>query len=194
GNTRWFAEIDEVVGALEALQIEGNVLELAPGTGIWTERLVRTATTLTAVDASPEMVEINRAKVASERVSYVLADLFAWRPERVYDAVFFGFWISHVPLERLDHFLSTVATMLRPGGKIFFVDGQRDPSSTAEDHLLPEQGSQVMIRKLNDGRAFEIVKNFYDPSELAQRCVQAGFAISVCETATFFLYGSGTRR
>jgi 2-polyprenyl-3-methyl-5-hydroxy-6-metoxy-1,4-benzoquinol methylase len=194
GNTRWFTEVDEVVAALEALRMEGDVLELAPGTGIWTERLVRTATTVTAVDASPEMIEINRAKVASERVSYVLADLFSWRPERVYDAVFFGFWISHVPLERLDSFLTAVASMLRPGGKVFFVDGQREPSSTATDHQLPEQNSQVMTRKLNDGRAFEIVKNFYDPGELAARCTRAGFEIDVRETETYFLYASGTRR
>lgn len=193
-NARWFAEVDEVVVALETLQLEGDVLELAPGTGIWTERLVRTAATVTAVDASPEMIEVNRAKLANERVSYVLADLFSWRPERVYDAVFFGFWISHVPLERLDGFLASVVTMLRPGGKVFFVDGRREPSSTAADHLLPEQDSQVMVRKLNDGRAFEIVKNFYDPSDLAARCERAGFEISVRETATYFLYAFGTRR
>lgn len=193
-NARWFTEVDEVVAALEALRMGGDVLELAPGTGIWTERLARTAATVTAVDASAEMIEVNRARVGSERVSYVQADLFTWRPERVYDAVFFGFWISHVPLERLDGFLTSVAKMLRPGGKVFFVDGRREPTSTAADHQLPEQDSQVMIRKLNDGRAFEIVKNFYDPTDLAARCERAGFEMSVRESATYFLYASGTRR
>jgi SAM-dependent methyltransferase len=72
-NALWFAEAEEIFAALEAGGFVGDVLELAPGTGIWTERLVRTATTVTAVDASPEMIEINRAKVASERVFYVLA-------------------------------------------------------------------------------------------------------------------------
>ncbi len=193
-NAHWFAEVDEVVAALEFSRLEGDVLELAPGTGIWTERLARTATTVTAVDASAEMIEINRARVSSECVSYIQADLFSWRPECLYDAVFFGFWISHVPLERLDGFLSAVAAMLRPGGKVFFVDGRREPSSTAADHQLPELESQVMTRKLNDGRVFEIVKNFYDPIELAARCERAGFEINVRETATYFLYASGTRR
>ena len=193
-NARWFAEAEEVFAALQASGFVGDVLELASGTGIWTERLVRMATTVTAVDASPEMIEINRAKVASERVSYVLADLFSWRPERLYDAVFFGFWVSHVPRERLDDFLASVAAMLRPDGKVFFIDGRRETTSTAIDHQLPAEESQTMVRKLNDGRAFEIVKNFYDPVDLAARCTRAGFEIKVCETATYFFYGYGTRR
>src|SRR5437588_1807666 len=64
-NARWFAEADEVFAALDALGIEGDVLELAAGTGIWTEHLVRTASSIIVVDASPEMIAINRARVAS---------------------------------------------------------------------------------------------------------------------------------
>lgn len=193
-NKRWFAEVGEVVAALEASELKGDVLELAPGTGIWTERLARTAATVTAVDASAEMIEINRTKVRSERVSYTQADLFAWRPERAYDAVFFGFWISHVPLERMDGFLAAAAGMLRSGGKIFFVDSRREPTGTAENQELPEQDQQVMVRTLNDGRVFEIVKNFYEPADLAALCSRCGFEVTVRETATYFLYASGTRR
>jgi 2-polyprenyl-3-methyl-5-hydroxy-6-metoxy-1,4-benzoquinol methylase len=111
-NARWFAEFGEVFAALDAFHLAGEVLELAAGTGIWTEGLIRTASTVTAVDASPEMLAINRAKVCSPRVWYVLADLFSWHPERVYDAIFFGFWLSHVPQERLDDFLRSCTSML----------------------------------------------------------------------------------
>jgi len=112
-NTRWFAELDEVFSALDALAMRGDVLELAPGTGIWTERLLPTANTITTVDASPEMIAINRVRLDSERIIYILSDLFTWQPAQTYDGVFFGFWISHVPLERLDAFLEMVATALR---------------------------------------------------------------------------------
>jgi 2-polyprenyl-3-methyl-5-hydroxy-6-metoxy-1,4-benzoquinol methylase len=190
-NARWFAEVDEVFVALDALGIEGDVIELAPGTGIWTERLLRTASSITALDASPEMIAINHARVASDRISYRQADLFAWKPTRRYDAVFFGFWISHVPTERLDRFLQAIATALQPGGKVFFVDGRREPTSTAIDHQLPEEGTQVMTRRLNDGREFKIVKNFYEPVALAKRCVSAGLDVTVRETPTYFLYGYG---
>ena len=194
-NARWFAEADEVFAAFDALDLNGDVLELAPGTGIWTERIAARARSVTAIDASPEMIAINRAKLgpAAAKVTYVQADLFAWAPDRQYDAVCFGFWISHVPRERLDAFLATVAAATRPGGAVFFVDGRREPRSTAADHRLPDEGEQVMVRKLNDGRAFQIVKNFYDPAALAAQCARAGLDLAVRETATYFLYGLGRR-
>lgn len=195
-NQRWHDEAAEVFAAFDRLGAAGDILELAPGTGIWTERLVQVADSVTAVDASAEMIAINQAKLAGrggDKVTYQIADLFTWRPEREYDAVVFGFWISHVPLERLDDFLALVAGAVRPGGKVFFVDGRREPSSTAADHQLPEATEQVMIRRLNDGREYQIVKNFYDPAALAEQCARAGLRITVQETATYFLYGAGER-
>ena len=108
--------------------------------------------------------------------------------------VFFGFWISHVPLEQLDDFLRSVVAMLHLGGKVFFVDTRRELTSTAANHQLPVQDSQIMNHTLNDGRSFEIVKNFYDPTDLVTRCTNAGFDITIHETATYFIYGYGTRR
>jgi ubiquinone/menaquinone biosynthesis C-methylase UbiE len=192
-NRCWFAELETVYAAFDALKLDGDVLELAPGTGIWTERLPTSARSITAVDASPEMIAINRARVSDERVQYIIDDLFTWQPTQTYDAVVFCFWISHVPLERLDGFLGTVARALKPGGKVFFLDGRREPTSTAINHQLPEAGAQVMTRRLNDGRAFEIVKNFYDPKALAAQCQRAGLDVSVHETPTYFLYGTGER-
>lgn len=193
-NRTWFDEAEQVVTALDILNITGDVLELAPGTGIWTEQLLRSARSVTGVDASPEMIAVNRAKLGSDRVEYVVADLFGWRPDRVYDAVFLGFWISHVPRERLAGFLQTVASALRPDGKLFFVDGRPEPTSTATDHVLPERESQTMTRLLNNGQAFEIVKIFYEPAWLAERCREAGLDVTVQETATYFMYGAGSRQ
>src|SRR5262245_17887852 len=53
-----------------------QALELACGTGIWTRALLQVARHILAVDASPEMLGLNRAKVADARVRYQLADLF----------------------------------------------------------------------------------------------------------------------
>ena len=50
-----------------------------------------------------------------------------------------------------------------------------------------------MTRKLNDGRAFEIVKNFYEPVALAGRFALHGLNVTVKETATYFLFGYGEK-
>ena len=96
----------ELSEALDAFRPTGRVLELACGPGTWTGQLVRHATDVTAVDASAEMLGIASARVGKQRVRFVLADLFGWRPDRRYDVVFFGFWLSHVPPERFASFWS----------------------------------------------------------------------------------------
>src|SRR5271163_3752585 len=84
-NRLWFEEADAVAQQLNALPKCESVLELACGTGIWTQRLISIGRQVTAVDASPEVIEINRARVASEAVRYVQADLFAWEPGQEFD-------------------------------------------------------------------------------------------------------------
>jgi SAM-dependent methyltransferase len=194
-NAQWFAEVTAVFAALDALAMTGDVLELAAGSGIWTERLLRTASAVTAVDASLEMLSLNRTRVHDERVRYVRADLFSWRPERTFDGVCFAFWLSHIPHERLDTFLQMVAAALKPGGKVFFVDShrRRKPSAETVVQSPPEPGSQVLTRRLHDGRAYRIVKNYYEPVELTERCAAAGLHVTVRETASAFIYGTGSR-
>jgi hypothetical protein len=59
------------------------------------------AESVTAIDASPEMLAIASSRIGGDRrARFVQADLFLWRPDQLYDVVFFGFWLSHVPLER----------------------------------------------------------------------------------------------
>ena len=104
----------------------------------------RASAQFTAVDASPEVIAINRARVAADNVEYVEADLFAWRPPRRYDAVFFSFWLSHVPAERFAAFWAMVAAALAPGGAAYLIDSAFDPTSTAKDHVLPGRDAGVV--------------------------------------------------
>jgi demethylmenaquinone methyltransferase/2-methoxy-6-polyprenyl-1,4-benzoquinol methylase len=187
-NARWRAELDEVVRALSAFGPRGRVVELAGGTGFWTELLARTADELTVVDASPESLRINRGRVGDARVRYVEADLFAWQPDRAYDAVVFAFWLSHVPPARFDGFWDLVARCLSPGGRAFFVDNL-NPSSTAHDHRLLQPGEVTVTRELNDGRQFQIYKLFYRPDDLARRLEERGWRADVRTTTEYFLFG-----
>ncbi len=192
-NDQWFTEAAQVRGDLLDLGPFDQILELACGTGIWTQELLKIGNHVTAVDASPEVLEINRAKLQIPQVQYQQADIFAWSPERTYDLVFFSFWLSHVPPDLLQPFLQTVYTATAVGGTVFMIDSRRETSSTASNHILPEQGDIYGVRKLNDGREFKIVKIFYDPAPLRQALGAAGFDVEVHTTDSYFIYAVGKK-
>jgi SAM-dependent methyltransferase len=180
---------DEVLEALEAFRPTGSVLELACGPGVWTGHLLRYASDLTAVDASPEMLAIAAGRVGQERVRFLQADLFTWTPDRRYDVVFMGFWLSHVPPERFAAFWSLVADCLKPGGRVFFAD---DAYRTPEE-LVDGPASSTIARTIPDGTAYRLVKVPHQPAELERRLRQLGWDITVTSTAGPFYWGAGSR-
>ena len=194
-RAQWFAEASEVRAALVAFRPGGRVLELACGTGIWTEQLLPYADELTAIDGSREMLAINAGRLRSPRVRYIEADLFRWRPaaEGRFDTIFFGFWLSHVPPERFVEFWNLVDSCLAPRGRIFFVDSRYQETSTAVNHVLPDRSATVLQRRLNDGREYRVYKIFYDRDELTRHLGNLGWSFEITETRNYFLYGAGCR-
>src|SRR4051794_19102092 len=168
----------------------GDVLELACGSGAFTRELVRHARTVTAVDSSPRMLERNHREVGDGRVTYVNADIFDWRPERRYDAVFFGFWLSHVPPVTFDEFWALVRSSLRARGRVAFVD--EDDRGTMKDDIHLIQNVPVAPRTLRDGRTFDVVKVYWNPTELQDRLTSLGWQVPVRRVGGSFLYGAGT--
>jgi ubiquinone/menaquinone biosynthesis C-methylase UbiE len=199
-NQRWFSEAEEVAQALAAFAPTGRVLELACGTGLWTQHLARSASSITAVDSSPEVMAINRERLgidsvdSVDNVEYVQADLFSWQPAKQYDVVFFSFWLSHVPPERFAAFWEMVRGALAPGGRVFFIDSLYSESSTASDHRLEGQEATTLTRRLNDGQEFRIVKVFYQPERLATQLDTLGWQAAAQATPHYFLYGSAQRK
>ncbi len=191
-NRVWRSEVRQLRTALDVFKPNGKVLELACGTGLWTEQLLRHADSVTAVDASPEMLEIARARIGSgRRLRFEEADIFSWRSKEPYDVVFFAFWLSHVPPERFEPFWNGLREWLRPGGRVFLIDSLYDETSTASDHVLEGPAGIRLTRRLNDGREFRIVKVFYDPLQLTQKLEELGWSFVARTTGRYFLYGWG---
>lgn len=200
-NATWRAEVQAVRGALDRFAPAGDVLEIAGGTGLWSERLAAHAGSLTVVDSAPEMLELNRARAAPRCASrgvpldLVEADVYGWQPPagRRFDVVFFSFWLSHVPESRFASFWSSVENWLAPGGRVFFIDSRHAPASMAVDHPVPDAGGSEAVRRLDDGRTYRIVKRFYEPGALSARLSELGWQLEVEATPTFFLWGRGRR-
>jgi 2-polyprenyl-3-methyl-5-hydroxy-6-metoxy-1,4-benzoquinol methylase len=190
-NSQWFQEVEHVRKALDHFKPTGRILELACGTGLWTQQLIGHAERITAVDAAPEVLKLNHQRVRSSKVAYIQADIFAWQPAELYDVVFFSFWLSHVPHSHFEPFWRMVAGSLKPGGRVFFIDSRYDPTSTAKDHRLGDPQADSVTRRLNDGREFKIIKIFHEPEKLMERLNQLGWRMNVHETPHYFLYGEG---
>ncbi len=189
---RWEREAQVVRDQLLNAPKCEQILEIAPGTGIWTQELIKISQRVTAVDASPEMININRAKLRSDKVTYQRADIFQWQPKTQFDMVFFGFWLSHVPADRQSSFLQTVHNALKPGGRLFMVDSQlAEKSRSAEQNVDSKDDLQKRI--LSDGREYEIVKIYYDPAQLSVTLQQHGFDIQVEATPRYFIYADGKK-
>ena len=175
-----------ITGIVADLRPSGDVLELACGTGMWTQALLRWADTLTAVDAAPEMLARARARVGDRQVRYVLADVFGWRAPRRYDTVFFAFWLSQVPPRRFAEFWVRLRDWVAPGGQVLFVDETR---GEAGKEVYAEPGGHVVERRLADRSVHRVVKVFADPEELGRRLSGAGWHATVRRAGGDWLIG-----
>jgi SAM-dependent methyltransferase len=191
----WNRQVQLAVQALDIFRPVGDILELAGGTGWWSQRLAQTATSLTVVDSSNETLRINRARVGQppgKSVTYIVADIFDWRPDQRYDTVFFSFWLSHVPRRLFEAFWALVESCLRPGGRAFLIDNRRDPTRVVQDPYIIDEADDVQRRRLDDGSEHRVVKVFYEPDDLAERLRRLGWVADVAGTPRF-IYGSAVK-
>ena len=187
-DAAWNAELDAAGRWLDDLPIRGEIVELAAGTGWWSP-LLATKGELSLYDAAPAPLDRARERLVAHGLRAHLHLRDAWaEPDRRVDAVFTGFWLSHVPRDRLAAFLDVVRRWLGPGGTFSFIDSLLDPQSSAADHPAP--ADDVSVRRLDDGRQFTIVKVYYEPRELEAALRGAGFeGVSVTTTGRFFVTG-----
>ncbi|HEY6608773.1 MAG TPA: class I SAM-dependent methyltransferase [Candidatus Limnocylindria bacterium] len=184
------AHAEAIREALRAFGPRGRVIELAAGTGQWTGLLAEGADDLLVTDSSPEMLDINRARLGERAaVRHTVVDAFALQPSGDFDVAFFGFFLSHVPTSRFAAFWGLLEGMLRPTGRVFFVDERRH-DLWDEDWIDRAEG--VVRRPLNDGTVHRAVKVLWEPAELAARLEGLGWSASVQAEGPFY-WGTAAR-
>ena len=188
-DAAWNAELDMAGRWLDALPIAGEIVELAAGTGWWSPLLAAKGE-LSLYDAATAPLERARERLVAHGLRAHLHVRDAWaEPDRAVDALFAGFWLSHVPRERLADFLGLAHRWLKPGGRFAFIDSLPDPASGAADHPVP--AGDRAVRRLDDGREFTIVKVYYTADALRTALGSAGFdQLEIGTTGRFFVTGS----
>jgi demethylmenaquinone methyltransferase/2-methoxy-6-polyprenyl-1,4-benzoquinol methylase len=146
------------------------------------------------VDSSPEVLALNQERVGRSDVNYVVEDLFDWRADSKYDAVFFSFWLSHVPRARFGEFWSLVHSCLTPSGRTFLIDNRNDPvpDTTVKDPFVVRYDTDRHLRRLTDGSQYRVVSVMYEPGELQSLIEAEGWTTEI-QATRWFIFGSAGR-
>ena len=185
-NRQWLAERDEIVEKVQQARMLGRVLDIACGTGWWTRYVATPLSEVHALDSSAAMLDRCRDRLRSKNVTLIESDIFEYQPERQFAAVFFSFWLSHVPVERFETFWNLVREWLLPNGFVLFVDHLFHRVSVGSNIYDPAENTS--LRTLADGSNYEIVKIFYTPAELESRLMDLGWRSQIIQTRSYFFF------
>ena len=146
-----------------------RVLELACGTGWWTPHGARDAVHWLATDLNVETMELARRKPMPPGVDFATMDAYTLDgldPAATFDAAFAGCWWSHVPLQRLQPWLTLLHARLEPGSRVVFLDNSFVQTSNLPITHSDADGNTYQTRTLDDGSVHEVLKNFPTPAQV----------------------------
>jgi demethylmenaquinone methyltransferase/2-methoxy-6-polyprenyl-1,4-benzoquinol methylase len=147
-----------------------TVLEVACGTGYWTQFIAREAARVHACDINEAVLEIAREKpIPAGRVSFFKADAVTLEGAPAgCDAAFAGFWWSHVKKSDLSKFVANLSAKLAPGAVVAILDNRYAEGSSTAISRRDAEGNTYQMRPLPNGEEYEVLKNFPTPEELAE--------------------------
>ena len=162
------ADLQRLRKLIPAYFAECNVLEIACGTGYWTQFIATAASSITALDINPQTLAIARDKpLPPQRVRFEVADVHALYPQyQSYSGAFAGFWWSHLKRSERRAFLQNLHRALTPGAVVVLLDNRYvEGSSTPVSHT-DAGGNTYQQRALDDGSTHIVLKDFPTQAEL----------------------------
>ncbi len=171
-----------------------DALELACGTGWWTEVAASGASSILATDFNPAPLEIARGKAYACPVRFAQMDAYAPQPGAGnFDCGYAMFWWSHVPRARLADFLRDFTACLAPGSLLLFVDNRYVAGSSTPIARTDDAGDSHQQRTLADGSRHEVLKNFPHAQEIRAALEPFCTRIEVTELTYYWLAAARTR-
>lgn len=151
-----------------------DVLEIACGTGYWTQEIAETAASVVATDLNPAVIDVAKLKeLPADKVRFELADALDLQVDGAYSACFAGFWWSHVKRDEQAPFLARLREVLGKDGLLVMIDNVYVEGSSTSIARTDLEGNTYQIRRLPSGERFEVVKNFPSDSSLRKRMSHA---------------------
>lgn len=144
-----------------------RVLEIACGTGYWTQLIAAAAASVTATDLAEEPMQIAQSKAYVTMPRFSIADAYAL-PDSLgrFDAALAVFWWSHVPRQRRAELLRSLHARLQSGARVVLMDNRYVEGSSTPISEMDAQGNTYQMRQVADGAQVRVLKNFPTEAEL----------------------------
>ena len=117
GRQRWKRRVQMLSGHLRPGMA---ILEIGCGTGFFTRELIRRGANIVAIDVSPDLLEIAKAKYSAPNVRYEIQNACALTyADAMFDSVVGSSILHHLEIEEA---LREIYRVLKPGGTIYFTE------------------------------------------------------------------------
>jgi 2-polyprenyl-6-hydroxyphenyl methylase / 3-demethylubiquinone-9 3-methyltransferase len=150
-----------------------DVIDIGCGGGILTEAMARKGARVTGIDLSEKALKVadlhGLESGAQVRYELIAAEDMAAREAGKYDVVTCMEMLEHVPDPAA--VVKAAATLVKPGGKVFFSTLNRNPKA----YLFAIVGAEYLLRMLPKG-THDYAK-FITPAELSQFVRSAGLTV-----------------
>ena len=154
---------------------DATVLEVACGTGYWTQLIAHCAARVVAIDTSPETICIAERRVRESRVQFLIGDAYNLPLDLgKFGAAFAGCWFSHIPKAKRHAFLHGLNALLIPGAKVVLLDNRYVEGSSSPITETDSDGNTYQARRLKDGSIHRVLKNFPSEAELQSSIIGIG--------------------
>jgi len=166
-----------------------RVLEVACGTGFWTQFYGPNSKSVLATDYNQSVLDIAEERLGSwPHVRLQQADGFTLKGvEGDFDAGLAAFWWSHLTYADAQRFLATLHQYLQPGSEVWIADNRYVEGSSSPICRVDEGGNTYQLRRLSDGREFEVLKNFPDRERFQSWLGERGSDLTFMEMEYFWL-------
>ena len=166
-----------------------DLLEIACGTGYWTQFASRSAKSIVAVDYNEEVLAVARKKdYGSCPIMFLKGDVYVLgEVDGTFSAALLGFWWSHVLKANLDGFLQVLHSKLSEGATVIILDNRYIEGSSTPISRSDGYGNTYQTRRLTNGSTYEVLKNFPTQEEFIKRVALFAQNIDFIELDYFWL-------
>ena len=145
-----------------------DVLEIACGTGYWTQFIAESARSIYAIDSSKEVLNLAEQKDYKKcKVCFLESNAYSLKNlDGSFNGGFCGFWWSHIPKSRVKHFIKTFHSKLSEDAHVVIIDNRYVEGNSTEISRTDSDGNTYQIRKLENGNEYEVLKNYPEEQEI----------------------------